>query len=123
MRGISTDFGVLRTTQERGKYRHNAVDLLGTPRAVVWADQDGVIVIKDRFVHSGNTICIDHGCGVISLFFHLDDFANVAVGQKIKKGSPIGTLGKTGYASGYHLHWEVRIHNIQVDPMQWTKSF
>lgn len=122
MRGISTDFGVLRTSQERGKYRHNAVDLLGNPRAVIWAPQDGVVVIKDRFVHSGNTIVMDHGCGVLSLFFHLDSFGNVNVGQKIKKGSPIGTLGKTGYASGYHLHWEMRVNNVQVDPMQWTKS-
>lgn len=121
-RGVSTDFGVLRTTQERGKYRHNAVDLLGMPRSVVWAPQDGVIVLKDRFVHSGNTIVIDHGCGILSLLFHLENFADVEVGESIKRGKPVGTLGKTGYASGYHLHWEMRIQNIQVDPMQWTKS-
>jgi hypothetical protein len=121
-RGISTDFGVLRTTQQRGKYRHNAVDLLGTPRAVIWAPQDGIIVLKERYCHSGNTIAIDHGCGILSLFFHLDSFANVNAGQRVKKGNPIGTLGKTGYASGYHLHWEMRINNTQVDPMQWTKQ-
>ena len=121
MKGISTEFGTLRTTQERGKYPHNALDLLGTPRGVVWATQDGVVVLKERYAHSGNTIVIDHGCGVLSLFFHLDSFARADVGDKIKKGNPIGTLGMTGYASGYHLHWEMRVNNIAIDPIQWTK--
>jgi len=40
---------------------------------------------------------------------------------ELKKGKPIGTVGKTGYASGYHLHWEIRVDNVAVDPMQWTK--
>ncbi len=71
---------------------------------------------------SGNTIIIDHGHGVLSMFFHLEDFANINQGQFIAKGNPLGTLGKTGYASGYHLHWEMRINNISVDPMQWTKT-
>jgi hypothetical protein len=121
MRGISTDYGTLRTTQERGKYPHNAVDILGTPRSVIWASQDGVVVLKDRFVAAGNTIVIDHGCGVFTLYFHLENFGPVSVGDKIKKGNPIGTLGMTGYASGYHLHWELRVNNIAVDPVQWTR--
>lgn len=121
IRSVSTDFGTVRTTQERGKYSHNALDVLGVPRSVVWATQDGVVVLKERYAHAGNTVIIDHGCGVLSLFFHLEDFANLNVGDPIKKGSPVGTLGMTGYASGYHLHWEVRVRNIPVDPMQWTK--
>jgi murein DD-endopeptidase MepM/ murein hydrolase activator NlpD len=56
------------------------------------------------------------------MFFHLDDFAPINVGDKVAKGRPLGYLGKTGYASGYHLHWEMRINNIPVDPMQWTNS-
>lgn len=121
IKGISTEFGTIRTTQERGKYPHNAIDVLSTPRGVIWATQDGVVVLKNRYAHSGNTVAIDHGCGIISLFFHLDTFANINVGDKIKKGNPVGTLGMTGYASGYHLHWEMRINNIPVDPMQWIK--
>lgn len=122
MRGISTEFGTLRTTQDRGKYRHAAIDLLGVPRSVVWAPQDGRVVIKERYAHSGNTVVLDHGCRVLSLFFHLDSFAPIEVGDVVKKGNPLGTLGKTGYASGYHLHWEQRIgDNVPVDPMEWTK--
>ncbi len=121
IKSISTEYGTVRTTQERGRYAHKAVDVLNTPKSVVWATQDGIVIIKNRYGHSGNTIVIDHGYGVFSLFYHLDNFADIAVGDKIKRGNPIGTLGKTGYASGYHLHWEMRINNIPVDPMQWIK--
>lgn len=123
MRGISTEYGTIRITQEKGRYFHKAVDILGTPKSVVWAPQDGIVVMKNRYALSGNTVAIDHGCGILSLFFHLDDFSeNLSLGAKIKRGNPIGTLGKTGYASGYHLHWEMRINNIAVDPMQWTNQ-
>lgn len=115
------DFGTIRTTQRKGRYAHKAVDVINAPRSVVWAPQDGVVVVKERFLYSGNTIVIDHGYGILSLFGHLDDFAKINVGDAVKKGSPIGTLGKTGYASGYHLHWEMRVGNVPVDPMQWTK--
>lgn len=118
---ISTDYGTIRTTQERGRYAHKAVDILNQPKSVIWATQDGKVVLKDRYAYSGNTVVIDHGYGILSLFFHLDSFADIAVGDFIKRGNPIGTLGKTGYASGYHLHWEMRINNIPVDPLQWIK--
>ena len=55
----------------------------------------------------------------ITMYFHMDSLANINVGEKINQGNPVGTLGETGYASGYHLHWELRVNNIPVDPMQW----
>lgn len=119
---ITCEFGAVRTTQEKGRYMHKALDVYNAPRSVVWAPQDGVVVLKDRYADAGNTVVIDHGFGVLSLFYHLEDFSKVEVGQKIAKGNPIGTIGKTGYATGYHLHWEMRINNIAVDPMQWTKQ-
>lgn len=119
---ITCEFGSVRTTQEKGRYMHKALDVYNAPRSVVWAPQDGVVVLKDRFADAGNTVVIDHGFGVLSLFYHLEDFSKVEVGQKVAKGNPIGTIGKTGYATGYHLHWEQRINNIAVDPMQWTKQ-
>ncbi|MGB8467713.1 MAG: M23 family metallopeptidase [Candidatus Babeliales bacterium] len=121
IKGISTEFGAIRVTQEKGRYYHKAVDIVNTPKSVIWAPQSGVVALKERYALSGNTVVIDHGCGICSLFFHLDDFAeNIVVGHHIKQGNPIGTLGKTGYASGYHLHWEMRVNNIAVDPLQWT---
>ena len=92
------------------------------PKSVVWATQNGVVVHKGRYASSGNTVVVDHGWGLLSLFFHLEDIADIKVGTKVAKGNPLGTIGKTGYATGYHLHWEMRINNIPVDPMQWTKQ-
>ena len=121
IKAVTTDFGTVRTTQHRGLYAHKAVDVINAPRSVVWATQDGTVVLKDRFAHSGNTVAVDHGHGIVSLFFHLENFANINVGDKIKRGNPVGTLGMTGHATGYHLHWEMRINNIPVDPLQWIK--
>ena len=121
IKAVTTDFGTVRTTQHRGLYAHKAVDVTNTPRSVVWSTQDGIVVLKDRFAHSGNTVAVDHGYGIVSLFFHLDNFANINAGDKIKRGNPVGTLGMTGHATGYHLHWEMRVNNIAVDPLQWIK--
>lgn len=119
---VTCEFGTIRTTQERGRYMHRALDLINAPRSVIWATQNGVVAYMGRYVNSGNTVIIDHGCGILSLFFHLETFADIKVGQNITKGNPVGTIGKTGYATGYHLHWEMRVNNMQVDPMQWTKQ-
>ena len=119
---VTCEFGTIRTTQHKGRYAHKALDIINAPKSVVWAPQDGIVVLKDRFASSGNTVVIDHGCGIISMFFHLDDFADIEIGQKLAQGNPIGNIGKTGYVTGYHLHWEMRVNNIPVDPMQWTKT-
>ncbi len=115
------EFGTIRTTQHKGRYAHKAVDIINTPKSVVWAPQKGIVALKERYASSGNTVVIDHGHGVVSMFYHLDDFANIDVGQKVAQGNPIGTIGKTGHATGYHLHWEMRVKNVAIDPMQWTK--
>jgi hypothetical protein len=122
MTRVSCEFGTIRTTQQKGCYAHKALDILGAPKSVVWAPQDGIVVVKDRYVQSGNTVIIDHGCGIFTMLFHLDNFANINVGDKIKRGNPVGTMGKTGYATGYHLHWEMRKDNVPIDPMEWTKN-
>lgn len=118
---VTCEYGTIRTTQHKGRYAHKALDVINLPKSVVWAPQEGVVVLKDRFAPSGNTVVVDHGLGILSLFYHLDSFADIEVGQKVMQGNPIGTIGKTGFATGYHLHWEMRINNVPVDPMQWIK--
>lgn len=119
---VTTPFGEVRTTPQRGRYHHKGLDLVNQPRAVVWAAQHGRVIIKDRFLMTGNTIVLDHGLGIFTLYAHLEDFAEVHVGDIISKGNPIGRLGKTGYASGYHLHWEMLVQGVQVDPVEWTSN-
>ncbi len=122
MTGVTCDFGTVRTTKEHGRYAHKAVDLAGRPKSVVWSAQDGIVIVKDRFNRSGNTIIVDHGRGVLTLYCHLDSFANINVGDKVRKGNPLGKMGKTGYATNDHLHWAMYVNNVPVDPMQWTKN-
>lgn len=119
---LSTPHGEIRVTPERGRYLHRGIDVVNHPRSVVWASQNGKVVIKDRFFITGNTIVLDHGLGVTTLYAHLEDFADIEVGDMIKKGNKIGRIGMTGYATGYHLHWELRVNNIAVDPIEWTKK-
>lgn len=119
---VTCDFGTVRTTQHKGRYAHKALDIINKPKSIVWASQDGIVAVKERFEAGGNTVVIDHGWGVLSMYYHLDSFANVEVGQKIAKGNPVGTIGMTGYATGYHLHWEMRVKDVPVDPMQWTQQ-
>ena len=119
---ITTPFGEIRTTSEKGHYMHKAVDILNNPRSVIWASQDGKVVIKDRFLLTGNTVVLDHGIGVFTIYCHLEDFADIEVGDLVKKGNKVGRMGMTGYANGYHLHWELRVNNVAVDPFQWTQK-
>ncbi len=116
----TTPFGEIRTTSVSGRYLHKGLDLANRPRSIVWAAQHGKVIIKDRFFTTGNTVVLDHGLGVQTLYAHLENFADIEVGQTIKKGSPLGKVGMTGYANGYHLHWELRINNTPVDPSEWT---
>ena len=119
---VTTYFGEVRTTPEKGHYLHKAVDILNSPKSVVWASQAARIIIKDRFLLTGNTIVIDHGVGVFTIYCHLEDFADVEIGDMLKKGNKIGRLGMTGYANGYHLHWELRVNNVAVNPFQWVQK-
>lgn len=119
---IITPHGEIRMTAVRGRYMHKGVDLINLPKSVVWAAQNGKVIIKDRFLMTGNTVVLDHGAGVSTLYAHLDDFAKIEVGDMLKKGNPLGKLGKTGYASGPHLHWELHVHGQPVDPLEWTQK-
>lgn len=122
VRKVSTPYGEIRVTPEKGRYIHRAIDIVNDPKSVVWASQDGRVIIKERYLMTGNTLVIDHGLGVFTKYYHLEDFSEVGVGDFIKKGEPVGRLGMTGYANGYHLHWELSINGVSVDPVEWTKK-
>ncbi len=119
---ITTPHGEIRMTPVRGHYMHKGINLVNAPKSVFWASQTGTVIIKDRYIIGRNTVVIDHGLGVFTKYCHLDSFADIEVGDLMKKGSPLGRVGMTGYASGYHLHWELLIHNVAVDPLEWTTS-
>ncbi len=99
---------------------HTGVDLGGEEGTPVYAPARGRIALSEALTVRGNVVVIDHGFGVFSGFFHLSQ-SLVSYGQMVEAGDLIGYLGNTGLSSGAHLHWEVRVFGIAVDPLQWTE--
>src|SRR5262249_8735173 len=79
----------------------------------VEAVADGTVVLAAEHFFSGNSVFVDHGDGLISMYFHLSQIG-VKVGQSVKRGEALGLVGATGRASGPHLHLGVRWHGARV---------
>ncbi len=119
---INALFGTLRSYNGSPFDRyHRGVDFAGAPGSSVMAAADGSVVMVDRLQIRGNTVLIDHGWGVFTLYAHLHD-TFVAPGSQVTTGQFIGTIGSTGRSTGPHLHWELWLNGINVDPMQWVQE-
>ncbi|PWH19314.1 MAG: M23 family peptidase [Ardenticatenia bacterium] len=99
---------------------HTGIDLGGEEGTPVYAPARGRIALSEALTVRGNVVVIDHGFGVFSGFFHLAQ-SLVQSGQMVEAGDLIGYVGNTGLSSGAHLHWEMRVFGIAVDPLQWTE--
>jgi murein DD-endopeptidase MepM/ murein hydrolase activator NlpD len=118
-RGILTDgFGGRSDpfTGEAGQ--HNAIDISAAVGAPVRAPADGIVVKAEWANGYGNVIYISHGYGYSTRYGHLTSF-NVRPGQRIKRGEIIGSVGSTGRSTGPHLHYEVRVNNNPVNPLEY----
>jgi murein DD-endopeptidase MepM/ murein hydrolase activator NlpD len=97
---------------------HLGYDLATTAHARVSAANDGVVLFADFLGIYGNTIVLDHGYGLLSLYGHLSSI-DVAAGATVKRGDLIGHSGSTGLAGGDHLHFSMILQGVQVDPKEW----
>lgn len=122
--GGEDDFGSMREftsssaqmpTANQQKSRHSGRDYPVAAGAVLKAPADGVVVLAEGQFFPGNAVFINHGGGLVSMFFHLQEIQAVT-GQAIKRGDPVGTVGDTGRATGPHLHLGVRWLNKRIDP-------
>jgi murein DD-endopeptidase MepM/ murein hydrolase activator NlpD len=100
------------------KQTHLGYDLASLKNAQVEAAQDGVVVFADYLGIYGNTVVVDHGLGIFSLYGHLSSIA-VHPGQAVHSGETIGQTGDTGLAGGDHLHFSIMLHGVHVDPVEW----
>ncbi len=116
---ISTLFGSQRlyANGEAGSY-HSGVDVARETGAVVVAPADGVVILAadHPFTLEGNLLMIDHGMGLNSAFLHLSRI-DVRVGDTVRRGQPVGAVGRTGRATGPHLHWSLRWRDAKLDPL------
>lgn len=94
---------------------HNGIDYAAPTGAPVYAAGPGVVVVAAEWLISGGTVILEHLPGVYSLYYHLDEIG-VQEGQAVVAGTPVGTVGATGLATGPHLHYEVRVSGVAVEP-------
>jgi murein DD-endopeptidase MepM/ murein hydrolase activator NlpD len=117
-----SSFGDRRTYTYGGekidRQTHLGFDLASVARASVEATQNGVVVLAEPLGIYGNTVVIDHGLGVFSLYGHLSTIA-VKPGQSVRTAEIIGQSGETGLAGGDHLHFSILVRGNQVDPVEW----
>jgi len=118
---ISTGFGVQRYINRRLAYRHRGLDIAAPEGTPVRAAAGGVVSLADdSFVLHGQTVIIDHGHGISTLYLHLSQLA-VEDGERVSRGQMIGRVGATGVATGPHLHFAVYAYHEAVDPLFWTQ--
>lgn len=118
---VSSVFGT-RRSYSGGPFNsyHEGLDFSAAGGTPVYAPAGGVIALAEPLTVRGNAVIIDHGWGVQSGFYHLSEI-NVSVGQQVSRGALIGRVGSTGLSTGAHLHWDLRIRGVNVDPLEWTQ--
>ncbi len=114
---IVTRFGMRRIINGMPKNSHSGVDVAAEEGEKVHAPNDAVVVLVDNEFYSGNSVFLNHGQGIYTMFFHLSKVL-VVEGQHVKKGEPIALVGSTGRSTGAHLHWGVRMQGARVDPLE-----
>lgn len=104
--------------REISRSSHDGIDLAAVANTVVRAANSGRVVFAEELGIYGNTVLIDHGFGLSTLYGHLSSIT-VAVGDRVAKDDQIGRSGMTGLAGGDHLHFEVRLQGEPVTPIEW----
>ena len=118
---ITSGYGLLRSYNFRPPSEYHAgVDFAGAVGDTIVAPSGGIVLWGGQTQRRGNGLILDHGAGVTSGYYHLSDFA-VAPGQVVQPGQFLARMGATGLATGPHLHWEIVVHGVTVNPVQWIR--
>jgi murein DD-endopeptidase MepM/ murein hydrolase activator NlpD len=112
-----TNFGKRRILNGQPRSPHTGADFPAPTGTPIHATQGGRVVLAEELYFSGNTVIIDHGLGIYSLYGHLSA-TDVAVRDTVKAGEVIGRVGATGRVTGPHLHWGVTVNKARINPMQ-----
>ena len=115
---VTSDFGVRRSPFNLRADFHKGIDIAAQWGTPVVAPADGVVTFAGRKGGYGNTIIIDHGFGVTTHFGHNSSLL-VQEGEKIQRGAKVALIGNTGHSTGPHLHYEIHVDGVPVDPMKY----
>jgi Peptidase family M23 len=117
--GVTTggNFGKRRVLNGKSNSPHSGVDLPSPTGTPVHAAQGGRVVLAEELYFAGNTVVIDHGFGIYTLYGHFSEI-DAKVGDEVKVGDVIGKVGATGRVTGPHLHWGLEIDRARVNAME-----
>jgi murein DD-endopeptidase MepM/ murein hydrolase activator NlpD len=115
-------FGSRRNYNGTGyNFYHAGLDFYGGTGAEITAPARGRVVFADTLTVRGNTTILDHGWGVYTAYLHQSEI-KVTPGEIVEAGQTIGLVGATGRVTGPHLHWEVWVGGVPVDPLEWIET-
>ncbi len=119
---VSSSFGTRRSYNgQPARSYHEGMDFSTPAGTPVFAPAAGRVALAEKLTVRGNGILIDHGWAVVSGYFHLSSI-EVEAGQQVEPGDIIGRVGSTGLSTGDHLHWEIRVRGVPVNPRQWMQE-
>jgi murein DD-endopeptidase MepM/ murein hydrolase activator NlpD len=118
---VETEFGIHRLRNHKDAGWHKGMDFKAKAGDTVHASASGIVTLAKSLHAHGGTVLINHGQGVTTVYLHMRSIA-VIQGQKVVKGQKIGQVGSSGISTAPHMHWEVCIHGVPVDPKPWTET-
>lgn len=118
---LTSDFGPRRRPLRGGTTFHKGIDIAAKPGTPIVSPGDGIVTYSGYKSGLGKAIMVDHGYGVVTIYGHnSENFVNE--GDRVKRGEVIGSVGRTGLATGSHLHYQIEVDGVPVDPMRYIQK-